>query len=218
MVGTVDLDRDGRNEIVTGPAIGSPLIRLWTGTTFTLFGEYLAYDPALGDNGVFVGSASANPSTDDAPRVASTVPANAATGVLVDADLTVTFSEAVTAGAGAFVLECPAGTPIALTNVTASPATTFTLHPTSPLPLRTACTLRIVAKPDHRRRHRRSAGHDDRGRDRVLHHVGVRADHRQPDDSAGRQRQPRLRTSTFTQTGGTAPITWSVSAGRCRWA
>ena len=82
---------------------------------------------------------------DTAPTVMSTTPAANATGVAIDANLTVTFSEPVTAGAGAFVLECPAGTPIALTNLTPSPATTFTLDPSADLPILTACTLRIVA-------------------------------------------------------------------------
>jgi len=55
VVGTVDLDRDGRHELVTGPATGAPLVRLWTGTTFVLFGQYFAFDSASG-GGVTVGS------------------------------------------------------------------------------------------------------------------------------------------------------------------
>ena len=51
------------------------------------------------------------PAGDAAPSVSSTTPAANATGVAVDANLTVTFSEPVNAGAGAFVLECPASTP-----------------------------------------------------------------------------------------------------------
>jgi hypothetical protein len=54
-VGTVDLDRDGRYELVTGPATGTPsLVRLWTGTTFVLFGEYVAFDSP--GSGVSIGS------------------------------------------------------------------------------------------------------------------------------------------------------------------
>ena len=56
-------------------------------------------------------------------RSSSTTPAANATGVAVDANLTVTFSEPVNAAPGAFTLACPSGTPIALTNLTASPAT-----------------------------------------------------------------------------------------------
>ena len=47
------------------------------------------------------------PAGDAAPSVSSTTPAANATGVAVDANLTVTFSEPVNAGAGAFVLAVP---------------------------------------------------------------------------------------------------------------
>ena len=45
----------------------------------------------------------------------------------------------------AFTLQCPVGTPIALTNLTASPGTTFTLDPNVALPQNTTCTLTVVA-------------------------------------------------------------------------
>ncbi len=48
---------------------------------------------------------------DTAPTVVSTSPTNGATDVSSGATVTVTFSEPVTADAGAFTLECPAGTP-----------------------------------------------------------------------------------------------------------
>jgi large repetitive protein len=61
-VGTVDLDRDGVNEIVTGPMTGSPLVRVWTqrgrSTRFTLRSEYFSFDPGAGPGGTFVASAS----------------------------------------------------------------------------------------------------------------------------------------------------------------
>ncbi len=47
---------------------------------------------------------------DTAPTVVSTSPTNGATDVASGATITVTFSEPVTADAGAFTLECPAGT------------------------------------------------------------------------------------------------------------
>jgi large repetitive protein len=82
---------------------------------------------------------------DTAPSVLSTTPANGAPGASSTANLVVTFSEAVQAGAGAFTLACPSGTPIALTVVTASPASQFTLDPTVPLPPSTACTVTVEA-------------------------------------------------------------------------
>ena len=52
---------------------------------------------------------------DTAPSVVSTSPADGATDVSSGATITVTFSEPVTADAGAFTLECPTGTPVAVT-------------------------------------------------------------------------------------------------------
>ena len=163
------------------------------------------------------GAAPAVPMTglgDAAPSVTTTTPAANATGVAVDANLTVTFSEPVNAGAGAFVLECPAATPVTLTNLTASPATTFTLEPATDLPVSTACTLRIVASQI------------------------TDADTIDPPDAMAADVVVPFTTSacatitvspatvpggtvnvslygpvTFTQTGGTAPVSWSLSAG-----
>ncbi len=78
-----------------------------------------------------------------APAVTATVPANAATGIAGNAPLSVTFSEPVTAAAGAFTLECPVGTAVGLT-VTGGP-TTFTLDPDTDIPASTTCTATVVA-------------------------------------------------------------------------
>ena len=82
---------------------------------------------------------------DTAPTVTATTPANGATNVLLHGNLTVTFSESVSVTPTAFTLQCPVGTPIALTNLTASPGTTFTLDPNVALPQNTICTLTVVA-------------------------------------------------------------------------
>ena len=130
---------------------------------------------------------------DAAPSVTTTTPAANATGVAVDANLTVTFSEPVNAGAGAFVLQCPTGTPVTLTTLTVSPATTFTLDPATDLPISTACTLRIVASQvtDVDTTDPPDAMAADVGR--AVHHLRVRDDHREPGDRAGRHRQPAVR-------------------------
>ncbi len=83
--------------------------------------------------------------TESAPTVTATTPANGATGVTVGSNLTVTFSEPVNVTAGTFVLECPGGTPIAVTNTTGAQATTFTLDPNVNLPYSTTCTATVVA-------------------------------------------------------------------------
>jgi methionine-rich copper-binding protein CopC len=82
---------------------------------------------------------------DTPPSVTATTPADGGTGASSTNNLVVTFNEPVAAAAGAFTLACPTGTPIALTVVTASPASQFTLDPTVPLPPSTACTLTVLA-------------------------------------------------------------------------
>ena len=198
---------DGRFSVIVD-SLGTPAVPLAV--------DYARYRSA---NGLLVSGGGAAPASpiatpgDAAPSVTATTPAANATGVAVDANLTVTFSEPVTAGAGAFVLECPASTPIALTNFTSSPATTFTLDPAIDLPLNTLCRLRVIA----------SAISD--------------ADSTDPPDTPAADVTVGFTTSTcaaiavspttvpggtinvayapvtFAQTGGAAPITWSVTAG-----
>ena len=81
---------------------------------------------------------------ENAPSVQSTTPANGATNVAVNSTIAINFSESVTASASAFSLECPAGSPRTFTQ-TASPATTFTLTPSSPLPAGTTCAVNVTA-------------------------------------------------------------------------
>ncbi|MGQ0591982.1 MAG: beta strand repeat-containing protein, partial [Gammaproteobacteria bacterium] len=86
--------------------------------------------------------------TDAAPTVQSTVPTNGATGVAVDTDVTVNFSEsvAIPATPPTFALECPAGTPVSFTVTPPPPATgnSFTLNPDSDLPAG-SCTVKVTA-------------------------------------------------------------------------
>jgi hypothetical protein len=79
------------------------------------------------------------------PTVQSTSPANGATNVAPGTTVTITWSESVNVTGSAFRLECPSGTPVAFTVTPASPATTFVLHPTSPLPGGTTCTVTVAA-------------------------------------------------------------------------
>jgi Bacterial Ig-like domain/Bacterial Ig domain/FG-GAP-like repeat len=213
VVGLSDLDRDGKNEILTAPGPGAPAqVRIWSGTGFSLWGEYLAAPPAF-SGGVFIGSVAENPSTDHAPSVTTTTPADGATAIPVDANLVVTFSEPVHVAAGAFVLECPTGTPIALTTVTASPATQFTLDPTVDLPTSTTCTLRVVA----------SQVTDDDGDDPPdtmaaeatvsFTTAACAAITVSPTSVPGGNASLPYGPVTFSQVGGTPPITWNVSSG-----
>jgi Bacterial Ig-like domain/Bacterial Ig domain/FG-GAP-like repeat len=213
MVGLSDLDRDGKNEIITAPGPGAPAqVRIWSGTGFSLWGEYLAAPPAF-TGGVFIGSVAENPSTDHAPSVATTTPADGAMAIPVNANLVVTFSEPVHVAAGAFVLECPTGTPIALTNLTASPATQFTLNPNVDLPTSTTCTLRVVASQV-------TDDDDDDPPDTMAADATVTfttssctAITVSPTSVPGGNLTLPYGPVTFTQVGGTPPITWSVSSG-----
>jgi methionine-rich copper-binding protein CopC len=78
------------------------------------------------------------------PAVTTTSPADGATGVHLDATITVNFSKQVNATTSSFKLECPTGTPESY-NLSASPASSFTLTPTSNLPSDTQCTVTVVA-------------------------------------------------------------------------
>src|SRR5436190_6238474 len=82
--------------------------------------------------------------TDSAPTVSSTSPANSATGVNPSGNITVAFSEPVNAGASSFTIECPSGTPEAY-GVTGSGSATITLSPTFALPASTNCTVTVLA-------------------------------------------------------------------------
>lgn len=78
------------------------------------------------------------------PDVAETVPASGATDVLVNGNVTITFTEAVGVTAGAFALDCPTGTSAAFTQPATS-GTSFTLTPTAALPYDTVCTVTVFA-------------------------------------------------------------------------
>ena len=79
-----------------------------------------------------------------APQVTSTSPANGATGVATQATITINFSQSVNATGSAFKLECPTGTPKSFSQ-SATPASSVTLTPSSPLPVSTVCTVTVVA-------------------------------------------------------------------------
>ena len=81
---------------------------------------------------------------DNAPAVTNTTPANTATNVPVASTIAITFSESVTATASAFSIQCPLGVPQSFSQ-SASPASSFTLTPASPLPANTTCTVTVTA-------------------------------------------------------------------------
>ncbi|MDX6518425.1 MAG: large repetitive protein, partial [Gaiellaceae bacterium] len=82
--------------------------------------------------------------TDSAPAVSSTSPANSATGVNPNANVTVTFGEPVNASGSSFTLECPSGSAKTF-GTSGSGTATITLDPTADLPAATTCTVTVVA-------------------------------------------------------------------------
>ncbi len=81
--------------------------------------------------------------TDTPPTVTSTTPINGATGVLVNSNITINFSEAVDISAGAFTLDCDT-----FTTTPALPATNITsivLDPTGDMPNSTTCNVVVLA-------------------------------------------------------------------------
>ena len=83
--------------------------------------------------------------TDTPPNVTGTTPATGATGVAVGGNLTVSFSEPVTAGVGAFTIECPAPGNLRPFSVSGAGTSVIMLDPSASLPASTICTLTVIA-------------------------------------------------------------------------
>ena len=86
--------------------------------------------------------------TDTPPMVSSTTPAKDATGVAVNATITLNFNEIVDASASAFTVECPASTSVTFSANPALPAndtSSIVLTPSANLPNGTICTITAVA-------------------------------------------------------------------------
>ena len=77
---------------------------------------------------------------DTLPTVTSTVPMGSATGVKLNATVTINFSEPVNDAPGAFTFTC--GGPVAYFQ-SAGPASSYTLTPSGNLPASTTCTVSV---------------------------------------------------------------------------
>jgi predicted extracellular nuclease len=80
---------------------------------------------------------------DSAPTVSTTSPANGATGVAVNANITVTFSEPVNVASGWYAISC--ATSGAHTAIVSGGPTTFTLDPAADFAASETCTLNIAS-------------------------------------------------------------------------
>lgn len=81
-------------------------------------------------------------SADNPPTVSSTNPTNGATGVALSANITITFSEAVTADSGAFALSCNS---TSKSFGQSGGPTTFTLNPDTDFSTSQNCTVTVTA-------------------------------------------------------------------------
>ncbi|MBP8251418.1 MAG: ExeM/NucH family extracellular endonuclease [Herpetosiphon sp.] len=82
-------------------------------------------------------------STDTAPTVTSTTPANSAISIAVNSDITINFSEAVTTNAGWYTISCPSNTNVAATESGTGAART--LNPNADFANDETCTVTIDA-------------------------------------------------------------------------
>ncbi len=96
-----------------------------------------------GSGGALTDSETVSISVNTPPTVSSTNPVNGASPVAQNATIGITFSESVNASLSSFTLECPGGSAQSFT-LSASPATTFTLTPSSNLP-EGSCAVSVIA-------------------------------------------------------------------------
>jgi uncharacterized repeat protein (TIGR01451 family) len=89
-------------------------------------------------------SATVTINVDAGPTVVTTSPANGASSVAPNSNITINFSEPVNATAASFSVQCPAGSPQSFT-LGASPSASFTLDPVADLPAGTTCNVTVFA-------------------------------------------------------------------------
>lgn len=122
-------------------SIGS--LSIANGATFWI--RWTEFNPTGADDGLAVDdfSLTATLAGDAAPSVVSTDPANGATGVAIDANLTITFSEAVNVAGTWFTISCSSSGAHAAA-VSGGPVT-FVLDPTVDFANSETCTATVVA-------------------------------------------------------------------------
>lgn len=124
-------------------AVGQSLQLAGTGTVYSDFTWQAEAASTFGkcNTGQVFGTPSDVP-----PTVSSTTPAHNATGVAVNAAITVNFSESVDVATGAFTVECPVGAPVTFSSAPVLPATgtsSVVLTPDANLPYSTVCTVTV---------------------------------------------------------------------------
>lgn len=124
-----------------------PSLSIANGASF--FVRWTDADPAGSDDGLAVDDFSITANGvpgDNAPMVSSTTPANAATNVAIDANVSITFNESVNVAGNWFQIACgPSGThDTSNSGVTGGP-TTFTIDPNTDFAYSEMCTVTVFA-------------------------------------------------------------------------
>jgi DNA/RNA endonuclease G (NUC1) len=139
--------KDG-NAAVNRTAVSHTITGLSIANGASFFIRWTDFDASGADDGLAVDDFSLTATgivdeEDSAPAVTNTTPAYGAGNVAVASNIVINFSETVNAPAGAFSLVC-GNSPQAFT-ASASPAGSFTLTPSSPLPFAAPCTVTVAA-------------------------------------------------------------------------
>jgi len=128
-------------------ALASSITNLSIANGATFFIRWTDIDASSADDGLAVDdfsiTAQGGPAVDNPPTVASTVPADNATNIPVDANISVTFSEPVNATESSFQINCATSGAHAFT--LSGGATTYTLNPTTDFTQGEVCTVTVVA-------------------------------------------------------------------------
>jgi predicted extracellular nuclease len=140
--GAKDGNAAGNRTVVTSSISG---LSIANGATF--FIRWTDLDASGADDGLSVDNfnitAQGGAPVDNPPTVTSTVPADNATNIPVNSNISVTFSEPVTATASSFQISCATSGAHAFT--LSGGATTYTLDPTTDFTQGEVCTVTVVA-------------------------------------------------------------------------
>ncbi|MFN2510080.1 MAG: thrombospondin type 3 repeat-containing protein [Pyrinomonadaceae bacterium] len=140
--------KDG-NAVGNRTTISSSITGLSIGNGATFFIRWTDFDPSGSDDGLAVDdfslTANGNPG-DTAPMVSSTSPANGATNVAADANISITFSENVNVGSSWFEISCATSgvRQVTDTSVSGGPLT-FTIDPNTDFAGSESCTVTVFS-------------------------------------------------------------------------
>jgi predicted extracellular nuclease len=141
-IGAKDGNAAANRTVITSSISG---LSLANGATF--FIRWTDPDASGADDGLSVDdfsiTAQGGAAVDNAPTVTGTIPADNATNIPVDANISVTFSEPVNASSASFQISCATSGTHAFT--LSGGTTTYTLDPTTDFTQGEVCTVTVVA-------------------------------------------------------------------------